>query len=83
MTWKAAGLIPSLTVKYSQGSGRRATLAEPGNSEGHEFHPEAEIDLDAIWEFIAEDNHVAADRMVDAIKSTIKGLVVCVVNFQW
>ncbi len=23
---------------------------------GYDFHPEAEIDLDAIWEFIAEDN---------------------------
>jgi hypothetical protein len=32
---------------------------------GYDFHPEAEIDLDAIWEFIAEDNQVAADRMSD------------------
>ena len=23
---------------------------------GYAFHPEAEIDLDAIWEYIAEDN---------------------------
>ncbi len=35
---------------------------------GYDFHPEAEIDLDAIWEFIAEDNQVAADRMIDAIE---------------
>ncbi len=28
---------------------------------GYEFHPEAEIDLDTIWEFIAEDNIGAAD----------------------
>jgi plasmid stabilization system protein ParE len=42
---------------------------------GFQFHPEAEIDLDAIWEFIAEDNLEAADRMVDAIKATIEALV--------
>jgi plasmid stabilization system protein ParE len=29
---------------------------------GYEFHPEAEIDLDTIWEFIAEDNIPAADQ---------------------
>jgi len=42
---------------------------------GYEFHPEAEIDLDAIWEFTAEDNHRAADRMIDQIESTIEALV--------
>jgi plasmid stabilization system protein ParE len=42
---------------------------------GYDFHPEAEIDLDAIWEFIAEDNQVAADRMIAAIEATIEALV--------
>jgi toxin ParE1/3/4 len=42
---------------------------------GFQFHPEAEIDLDEIWEFIAEDNLEAADRLVDAIKATIEALV--------
>jgi len=37
---------------------------------GYDFHPEAEIDLDAIWEFIAEDSQIAADRMIDAIEAT-------------
>lgn len=27
---------------------------------GYEFHPEAENDLNQIWEYIAEDNPVAA-----------------------
>ena len=42
---------------------------------GYDFHPEAEIDLDAVWEYIAEDNPEAADRMIDAIEATIKALV--------
>ena len=28
---------------------------------GYDFHPEAEIDLDAVWEFMAEDNPGAAE----------------------
>jgi len=39
------------------------------------FHPEAEADLGAIWEFIAEDNDQAANRMIDEIEKTIEGLV--------
>jgi toxin ParE1/3/4 len=42
---------------------------------GYDFHPEAEVDLDAIWEFIADDNLEAADRVIDAIKTTIEALV--------
>jgi plasmid stabilization system protein ParE len=42
---------------------------------GYEFHPEAEIDLDAIWEYIAEDNPNAADRVIDQIEATIEALV--------
>jgi toxin ParE1/3/4 len=42
---------------------------------GYEFHPEAEIDLDIIWEFIAEDNIPAADRVVGEIEATIEALV--------
>jgi len=42
---------------------------------GYDFHPEAEIDLDAVWEYIAEDNPEAADRTIDAIEATIKALV--------
>jgi plasmid stabilization system protein ParE len=42
---------------------------------GYRFHPEADADLDTIWEFIAEDSLEAADRMIDAIEATIEALV--------
>jgi plasmid stabilization system protein ParE len=42
---------------------------------GYDLHPEAEADLDAIWEFIAEDSLDAADRLIDAIEATIEALV--------
>ncbi len=42
---------------------------------GYEFHSEAQIDLDIIWDFIAEDNIDAADRPMDDIEATIEGLV--------
>ena len=40
---------------------------------GYEFHSEAQIDLDIIWDFIAEDNIDAADRLMDDIEATIEG----------
>ena len=42
---------------------------------GYRFHPEADGDLDAIWEFIAEDSLEAADRIIDAIEAAIEALV--------
>lgn len=42
---------------------------------GYDFHPEAELDLDAIWSFIAEDSQDAADRMIDRIEAAIEALV--------
>ena len=38
------------------------------------FHPDAFIDLDDIWEFIAQDNIDAADRAVAEIFDTIRAL---------
>jgi antitoxin ParD1/3/4 len=38
---------------------------------GYDFHPEAEADLNAIWEFIAEDSVDAADRVIDAIEALV------------
>jgi len=35
---------------------------------GYDFHPEAEIDVDAIWEFIAEDSQLAADGMIKPLR---------------
>ncbi len=42
---------------------------------GYDFHPEAAIDLDEIWEFIAEDNLDAADKVITDILTAIDGLV--------
>ena len=38
------------------------------------FHPEAEIDLNEIWDFIAEDSIDAADRVRDNIFAAIQDL---------
>lgn len=42
---------------------------------GYDFHPEAEIDLRVIWEYIAEESHDAADLIIDRIEATIEDLV--------
>ena len=39
------------------------------------LHPEAYADLDEIWEFIAQDNFEAADRVREDIRNTIRELV--------
>ena len=39
------------------------------------LHPEAYTDLDEIWEYIAADNLVAADRVLDKIYQTLRSLV--------
>ena len=42
---------------------------------GYDFHPQARLDLDEIWEFIRADNLDAADRVVGEILSAIRALV--------
>jgi plasmid stabilization system protein ParE len=42
---------------------------------GYAFHPEADLDLDEIWEFIAEDNPAAAERVTEDIVAAIEALV--------
>src|ERR1022692_1197479 len=42
---------------------------------GYDFHPEARVDLDEIWEFIRSDNLDAADRVIAEILSAIRALV--------
>lgn len=42
---------------------------------GYDFHPEAAVDLEEIWEFIANDSPAAADRLIAAILNTIEALV--------
>ncbi|MGA8764187.1 MAG: type II toxin-antitoxin system RelE/ParE family toxin, partial [Candidatus Sulfotelmatobacter sp.] len=42
---------------------------------GYDFHPEALLDLDEIWEFIASDNLEAADRLIAEILTVLDKLV--------
>ena len=41
---------------------------------GYDFHPEARVDLDEIWEFIRSDSLDAADRVTAEILSAIRAL---------
>lgn len=41
----------------------------------YDFHPEARLDLDEIWQFIGGDNLAAADRVIDEIVAAIDALV--------
>jgi plasmid stabilization system protein ParE len=41
----------------------------------YDFHPEAEIDLNEIWAYIADDNVSAADRLIADIQSALENLV--------
>ena len=41
----------------------------------YDFHPEARLDLDEIWEFIRGDNLDAADRLIAEILDAIDALV--------
>jgi len=38
---------------------------------GYAFHPDAFADLEEIWEYIAQDNVDAADRVLGDIHSTL------------
>ncbi len=40
----------------------------------YSFHPGASLDLDDIWDFIADDSCDAADRVVDAILKRLDAL---------
>ena len=42
---------------------------------GFVLHPEAYNDLDEIWEYIAADNLVAAERVLDEIYQMLRSLV--------
>jgi toxin ParE1/3/4 len=42
---------------------------------GYDFHPEAVVDLDEIWDFIAGDNPAAADKLIAEILATVDKLV--------
>jgi toxin ParE1/3/4 len=42
---------------------------------GYDFHPEAVLDLDEIWEFIARDSPAAADRVIEDCLATVDKLV--------
>jgi plasmid stabilization system protein ParE len=42
---------------------------------GYDFHPEALLDLDEIWEFVRANNLDAADELIDEILDTVRRLV--------
>jgi plasmid stabilization system protein ParE len=42
---------------------------------GYDLHPEARLDIDEIWEFIAEDDPDAADRLIRASFDAVRALV--------
>jgi plasmid stabilization system protein ParE len=42
---------------------------------GYDFHPEARLDLDEIWEFIRSDNLDAADRVIADVFEAVRALV--------
>ena len=42
---------------------------------GYEFHPEAETDVDEIWDYIAAENASAADRVIADIRQALNNLV--------
>lgn len=42
---------------------------------GYDFHPEADLDLDEIWDFIARDDPAAADSVTEDIVAAIEALV--------
>ena len=42
---------------------------------GYDFHPEARLDIDEIWEFIGADNLDAADRLMTEIFVAVRALV--------
>lgn len=42
---------------------------------GYAFHPDAFADLNEIWEYIAEDNIDAADRVLADIHAVLRTLV--------
>jgi plasmid stabilization system protein ParE len=42
---------------------------------GFVFHPDAVADLNEIWEYIADDSPIAADRVMEEIHEAIRALV--------
>jgi plasmid stabilization system protein ParE len=42
---------------------------------GYDFHPEARLDIDEIWEFVGADNLDAADRLMTEIFVAVRALV--------
>jgi plasmid stabilization system protein ParE len=42
---------------------------------GYDFHPEAALDLDEIWEYIADDSLDGADKVIADILASLDALV--------
>lgn len=42
---------------------------------GYDFHPEASLDLEDIWDYVAKDGLDAADRLIAEIRGCIEAAV--------
>jgi len=58
-------------ARRPSGSCAKRASAAARADEASAFHPDAFADLDEIWEYIANDNIDAADRVVADIHSTL------------
>src|SRR5436190_15003027 len=57
-----------------QDAARKERAPTIGRMSGYAFHPDAFADLDEIWEYIAENNINAADRVLADIHSALTTL---------
>ena len=68
-------LVQQADLTRSLAREKRGTAIHSGFMTGYDFHPDAAVDLDEIWDFIAEDNLDAADRVIQDVLSRIDKLV--------
>ena len=62
-------------TRSSPTSAKRALRLAARFMIAYDFHPEARLDLDEIWEFVRGDNVDAADRLIAEILDAIDALM--------
>jgi toxin ParE1/3/4 len=45
--------------------------------------PQVDLDLDSIWDFIANDNPIAADRVLDRIGEVLRWTLYLTLSDHW
>lgn len=53
----------------------KAQRIVPGGHDRVRFHPDAQTDFEEIWDYIAEDNADAADRVIGDVLAAVRALV--------